>query len=208
MNELIREDGYINATGICKAGNKKFNDWHRLECTKALINLCENHTQIPKEKLLIIRKGGNDHKAQGSWIHPILSANLAQWISNEFSVKVSIWIEEWKQINNNQIIYNNEIVNLKPDYSNKKEAVIQLKLQKALGGNIEVETSSGFIDLLTDSEIIEIKDGKNWKHAVGQILIYSLDYPNYNKRIHLFNIINDEHINSKCKMYNIRVTYE
>ena len=121
---------------------------------------------------------------------------------------MSIWIEEWKQINNNQIIYNNEISNLKPGYKNKKEEVIQLKLQKALGGNIEVETSSGFIDLLTDSEIIEIKDGRNWKHAVGQILIYSLDYPNHNKRIHLFNIINDEHINSKCNIYNIRVTYE
>ena len=52
MNELIRKDGYINATAICKAGNKKFNDWHRLACTKALINLYEKHTQIPKEKLL------------------------------------------------------------------------------------------------------------------------------------------------------------
>ena len=125
MNEIIRKDGYINATAICKSGNKNFSDWYRLDSTKALINLYEKHTQIPKEKLLIIKKGGNDHKAQGSWVHPILSSNLAQWISNEFSVKVSIWIEEWKHINNNQIIYNNEISNLKPDYINKKEAEIQ-----------------------------------------------------------------------------------
>ena len=31
---LSREDGFINATALCKAGGKQFNDWYRLEKTK------------------------------------------------------------------------------------------------------------------------------------------------------------------------------
>ena len=70
----------------------------------------------------------------------------------------------------------------------KKKKEIQLKLHHDLGGNIEVQTDSGFIDLLTDTEIIEIKNGKKWKQAIGQILIYSSYYPEHTKRIHLFGI--------------------
>ena len=202
-------DGYINATQMCKVGNKKFNDWSRLDSTQKLIASLEklliSETYIP---VIDIKKGGNEKNLQGSWIHPILATNLAQWISVEFSIKISIWIEEWKQIKNNKDIYNNEIINLLPDFNSQKEKDIKLKLQKELGGEIEVETESGFIDLLTDVEIIEIKNGKNWKAALGQILIYSLDYPTHIKRIHLFDIENDENINNKFKIYNVKVTYE
>ena len=81
-------------------------------------------------------------------------------------------------------------------------------IQKELCGKIEVETDSGFIDLLTETEIIEIKNGKQWKSAVGQILVYSLEYPVHKKRIHLFDIEFDENINEKCKIYDIYVSYE
>jgi hypothetical protein len=79
-----------------------------------------------------------------------------------------------------------------------------------LAGQIEVETEVGYIDLLTDDEIIEIKDGKFWKHALGQILSYSIDYPNHKKRIHLFNIgeYNLNLIKDKCLKFNINVTFE
>ena len=72
-----------------------------------------------------------------------------------------------------------------------------MKLHDQLGGKIEVETESGFIDLLTDTEIIEIKKGKNWKQAIGQILIYSSYYPKHTKRIHLFDIKNID--NNGCE---------
>ena len=40
LNNIIietREDGFINATQLCKAGGKVFKDWHRLNSTKELI---------------------------------------------------------------------------------------------------------------------------------------------------------------------------
>lgn len=201
---LAREDGFINATAMCKAGGKHFKHWNCLESTKELIKVLE---KVKGNQIIdSIMKGPNNKR--GSWIHPILATNLAQWISSEFGLKVCLWIEEWKQLNNNKNIYNNEINNLKPDEISQKEKEIQLKLQNELGGEIEVETDSGIIDLLTETEIIEIKSGKNWKHAVGQVLMYAIDYPKHNKRIHLFDIENNENINDKCTLYNITVSYE
>jgi hypothetical protein len=202
-------------------GKKEFKHWKCLESTKKLIEALESEIEISKselmdsnkgrygKKILIDSKKGNTSKySQGSWIHPILATNLAQWISPKFGMKVCIWIDEWKKLNNNKNIYDNEINNLKSNYQNQKEKEIQIKLQQELGGEIEVETDSGFIDLLTDTEIIEIKNGKNWKHAMGQVLSYSIDYKNHIKRIHLFDMEYDSHINKTCHVYNVKVTYE
>jgi len=89
-----------------------------------------------------------------------------------------------------------------------REKDIQLRLCSEINGRMEVETKSGFIDILSDTEIIEIKNGKNWKYAIGQILCYSNEYPEHTKRIHLFDIENNEQINKICKIYNIKVTYD
>jgi hypothetical protein len=232
--EFRKEDGFVNATAMCKAGKKEFKNWKCLESTKKLIEALEgeirisktelmesnkgrygkkildleNETGITKSKLMDSKKGNTSKYSKGSWIHPILATNLAQWISPKFGMKVCIWIDEWKKLNNNKNIYDNEINNLKPTYQNQKEKEIQIKLQQELGGEIEVETDSGFIDLLTDTEIIEIKQGKNWKHAMGQVLSYSIDYKDHIKRIHLFDMEYDSHINKTCLVYNVKVTYE
>jgi len=66
------------------------------------------------------------------------------------------------------------------------ERSIQLSLQEKMGGTIEVDCLAGKIDLLTATEIIEVKLVKNWKAALGQILIYGNYYPSHQKRIHLF----------------------
>jgi hypothetical protein len=211
----IRKDGMINATELCKAGGKKFNDYQRLKQTQEFISELEKSENIPESKLIIVKHGGISKsidslnpKLQGTWVHPLIATNLASWISSDFAIKVSIWIEEWKQNNHNKNIYYNELNNIKPDYNLQKEKEIKLRLQKELNGKIEIETESGFIDLLTDTEIIEIKVGKQWKHAVGQILIYSFEYPIHKKRIHLFDIEFDKNINEKCKIYDIDVSYE
>ena len=41
LNDIViiarKEDNYVNATQLCLAGNKQFNDWYRLDKTKELI---------------------------------------------------------------------------------------------------------------------------------------------------------------------------
>jgi hypothetical protein len=93
-NEIIQyrnSDNYINATQLCKAGCKKFNDWLRLDSTKNIINILSSKAGIPALDLIDSKKGGNH---MGSWIHPDLAIQLAQWLSPEFSIHISLWIKE------------------------------------------------------------------------------------------------------------------
>ncbi len=103
-NQIIvcREtDNYINATQLCKAGKKKFNDWYRLDATKEIIkqleeNINNSNTGFPALEIklekteLIDSKIGGDHS--GTWIHPDLAIQLSQWISPKFALQVSSWI--------------------------------------------------------------------------------------------------------------------
>ena len=84
------EDGFVNATQLCKAGGKKFNDWKRLGSTSALVDVLKSETGIPAIKLLEVNAGRHG----GSWIHPDLAVQLAQWISPVFALQVSRWVRE------------------------------------------------------------------------------------------------------------------
>ena len=94
----LREDGYIFATWLCKAVGKKVNGWLRLKETKELIKTLEKkyekaETRISATKLIEIHQAGNKYN-QGTWIHPDLGLNLAQWCSPSFSLQVSKWLRE------------------------------------------------------------------------------------------------------------------
>ena len=87
-------DGYINATALCKAAKKRMYDYLRLENTKAFIRALESKTRIPASTLIQTVKGGNI-ELQGTWVHPFVAGNLAQWADANIAADVSIWIAEW-----------------------------------------------------------------------------------------------------------------
>lgn len=207
----MRDDGYILATKMCQSAGKRLAKWKECHDTKRFIQLVIKHTKLSEKELIDVYKGNTKKFNQGTYIHPKLAIHLAMWLSSSFCLQVSNWIEEWcsyKKDNHNKFLY--EIYNLECDNSNEnnQEKIIQLRLQKELGGDIEVETKVGFIDLLTEEEIIEIKEGRNWKHAVGQVLMYAIEYPQHKKRIHLFNIEKNDTIQEYCKLYDIQISYE
>lgn len=89
------------------------------------------------------------------------------------------------------------------------EHCIQVKMQKQLGGQTEVTTPAGRIDLLTETELIEIKNTKDWKGGIGQLLSYQTYYPSHKKRLHLFGqCTNLSEIKAICLSLNIEVTVE
>ena len=51
-------DGYINATALCKACNKKINDYLRLNNTKEFCKELSSETGIPVSELIQVIKGG------------------------------------------------------------------------------------------------------------------------------------------------------
>jgi hypothetical protein len=90
----MREDGYINATKLCQAGGKEFSNWYQNKNTKDIIEALEADLGIPRSALIEIKKGGNDKINQGSWIHPDLGIQCAQWTSPVFAIKVSRCIRQ------------------------------------------------------------------------------------------------------------------
>jgi hypothetical protein len=105
--------------------------------------------------------------------------------------------------------------NLLPEWCSIKrkrhpERDVRDRLQSQLGGQVEAYTRYGLIDLLTATELIEIKTVDRWKDAVGHILAKAHRYPNHAKRLHLFSSEEPilETIEQVCTPHNIRVTYE
>ena len=67
-----------------------------------------------------------------------------------------------------------------------REKDVQEKIQRMFGGEREVKTPVGYVDLVTDEMIIECKIAKDWKHSFGQIEAYSKFFPNHEKALYLF----------------------
>lgn len=68
----------------------------------------------------------------------------------------------------------------------------------------------GEIDILTVTEVIEVKDAEKWKHAVGQVSIYKNYYPEREARIHLYGEANKPFKNlveENCQKLNIKVSW-
>lgn len=89
-----QRDGYINATTMCKAAGKNFSDYTRIGPTKAFLTELSSVTGIPITELIQSLSGGVPH-LQGSWVHPQVAINLAQWLSARFAVMVSQWVHDW-----------------------------------------------------------------------------------------------------------------
>jgi len=92
------------------------------------------------------------------------------------------------------------------------EQQVRDRLHIELGGQSEVVTAVGRIDLLTDTQIIEVKEFCQWKSAMGQVLAYSAFFPEHQKRIHLFGSSKDLKklgaVISVCSSFDILVTDE
>lgn len=93
----------------------------------------------------------------------------------------------------------------------RNEAYYRDKLAKQLHGDIEIPTPNGRIDIVTFDSIIEVKQVKRWKDALGQIKAYGRFYPTHQKRIHLFgdrSRVNVAMVEKTCRENAVVVTWE
>ncbi len=90
------------------------------------------------------------------------------------------------------------------------EYPIQLRMHEELGGKMEAFTVAGRIDLVTDTEVIEIKQIAKWKDALGEVMSKGQFFPAHHKRIHLFGASDKlmEMIVEVCSIFEILVTFE
>ncbi|MEH2148599.1 KilA-N domain-containing protein [Nostoc sp.] len=78
--------GYVSATQMCKACSKQWADYARLESSKAYWDGLSLETGIPVSKLVLSIKGRGDRVDRGTWVHPEIAIDLAQWVSVEFRI--------------------------------------------------------------------------------------------------------------------------
>ena len=87
-----KEDGYINLSQLCQAGNKSYKNWRQNKKTEDFLHALSQENEIDKDELIKYTSGSNSERA--TWGHPQVAINNAQWMSPVFDVKVSKWIYE------------------------------------------------------------------------------------------------------------------
>jgi hypothetical protein len=206
---VMYKNNYVNASKLCHDANKQFHHWKANITSKELISELSSAINIPINELILTVAGGKNIELRGTYVHPKLIIHIASWCGPSFAIKVSEWIDEWRNYSSeNEDRFYTALSNIKPSPSAAKEKEIQKMLHKKLGGKIEVKTIAGRIDLLTDKYLIEIKNYCDWKCAIGQLIAYSRDYEDKKKVMYLFDIPKKnimDYIIETCAEYNITV---
>jgi hypothetical protein len=117
-------DGFINVTAMCVAHGKELNDWFTTQDTFDLFlalvqdlgiefktgefrDLVISRLSASKySKMfpdLVLSKRGSPEAGGGTWLHPDLAIQLAQWCSKPFAIQVSRWIREWMTTGKNPV---------------------------------------------------------------------------------------------------------
>jgi len=114
--EQRHTDGFINATAMVTAHSKDIAQWFRTKTTLELFCALADELEIPVNSVdlqnssisrlsaskyvkmfpgLIFSRGGAPETGGGTWLHPDLAMQLAQWCNATFGLQVSKWIRQW-----------------------------------------------------------------------------------------------------------------
>jgi hypothetical protein len=136
-------DGFINGTAMCVAYDKEIASWFRNQDTLDLFVALaldldpkfnhENSHGLDVPKLsgskyskifvgLVISRPGAPETGGGTWLHPDLAVQLAQWCNKPFALQVSRWVREWmtSAYNPIQLEADADRVQLRDDLKDKK----------------------------------------------------------------------------------------
>ncbi|AAR83571.1 transcriptional regulator [Canarypox virus] len=98
---MMKENGFVNATKLCKLGGRNLKHWLENKQSKELVKELETIDKVWKVKspgrnsgrvileVGTISKGKHQYEVAGSYVHPDLIPHIASWISPLFAVKVS-----------------------------------------------------------------------------------------------------------------------
>lgn len=91
-----RDDGYIDATAMCRAYRKAWSHYRENKQTTEFLAYAESALGIPIALLIDTRETGR-YSERGTWVHPRIAIHCAQWVSPEFAFLVTGWVFDWMQ---------------------------------------------------------------------------------------------------------------
>lgn len=212
VTEVRASDGFVNATKICNSAGRLWADFYRNRRTKKFLESLSSEVNLPIKNLVDCKWGAH----QGTWVHPRVCTYLAQWISVEFSSKVTKWLETAKEtVPSIASEYNDALIRLKDDNNNDDcEARVREKLASEVRGEQCVIGLHGEIDIVSPDEVIEVKRAGKYLHALGQVLGHGKTYPTKRMRVHLFGTASEccedtiERATELFSSYGVTLTYE
>lgn len=86
-------DGYFNATVMCKNNGKEWSNYAKSDATKAFIAELERSLPNGSHPVIDQITKGPNH-LRGTWVHPRVAVDLAQWISVSLKVAVNGWVTD------------------------------------------------------------------------------------------------------------------
>jgi hypothetical protein len=97
-------------------------------------------------------------------------------------------VEEWKLYSkNNQDKYARELDCLQPPTSDRIKASMKSTVASMYSGKLNVPCPSGIADVVTREYVVEVGPLSEWKQAIGNAQIYSIDM-NLKPTIYLFTV--------------------
>jgi hypothetical protein len=90
-----RDDGYIDATAMCKAYETDFAQFHRTGEAEKFIEALSKKLHICSLKLVQVERGRKGR----TWVHPQIALRLAIQLDAAFAVDVTAWVFGWLQAN-------------------------------------------------------------------------------------------------------------
>lgn len=90
---LIRNDGMVNATLLCKAMGRIFYEYERSKQAQVFIEAIKSETEHFRDELIVVKRGG-DPKQQGSWVNRLIAIDICRWGCPRFAVQITKWIDE------------------------------------------------------------------------------------------------------------------
>lgn len=84
-------DGYVNLNQMANAVDKRIDNWLRLQETTSLLREFTESTDYTGIQPIVTLEGRNG----GTWAHPDIAIQFAQWCSPAFALQVSRWIRQW-----------------------------------------------------------------------------------------------------------------
>ena len=88
----FNDQGFVNATRLCAAGNKLWANYKQNAGTSAYLVELSASIDIPIEDL-IIQNAHGDINSRHTWVHQRIAIHLAYWISPKFAVWVTDIVE-------------------------------------------------------------------------------------------------------------------
>lgn len=184
-----------------------------------IVHFLDKTLLVKKDKSETRRQNGGDRRSEDIFLtcsafrkFLLASVNTNDWIIPYVD---RLWFESNKYAKNDK---NAMYRRLKIEHKRIDDVIqhqlkvsehdkIKNDLSTRLNGTTEVQNTYGAADIETEKEVIEVKPVRDYKHALGQIIFYSIA-TNKRPRVHLYGGKLKEEEEAVFKKLKVHLTYD